>query len=243
MKAIRIYKIIKHFVVLILFALHLTCFAQHTLGVKAGGGLSKIPTARDEDLTVQKNYFTFSDAEGVYYDFRLKKRHSFSAELLFAQVRGKERLEYYSTGQAGNLTGYYFIEDYNRFISYVGIPVYYNFRHKGLHVNLGFQAMLAMKSRGRLKGENGQNSVSTPFDTKVNNLNISNYSYGPRAGLIVRVYKKLSAEAVLYYGINTVLADEPAFSYLWKIQQLTIGIKYRLYQTEYDPKKVNAVLE
>jgi hypothetical protein len=125
----------------------------------------------------------------------------------------------------------------------VGIPVYYNFRNKGLYVNLGFQTMFAMKSRGREKGERGQNSVPVSFDDKINQLNISNYSYGPRAGVIVHVYKKLSAEAVLYYGINTVLADDPVFSYLWKIQQLTIGIRYRLYQTEYDPKKVNAVLE
>ena len=233
----------RYFFVLLYALIYIPCSAQHTLGLKAGGGLSKIPTARNENLTVQKDYFTFSGAEGVYYDYRLKKRHSFSAELLFVQVRGTERLEYYSSGQAGNLTGYYFIEDYSRFICYAGIPVYYNFRYKGFHVNLGFQTMLAMKSRGRIKGETGQNSVSTPLDTKINKLDISNYSYGPRAGVIVRVYKKLSAEAVLYYGINTVLADQPAFSYLWKIQQLTIGIRYRLYQTEYDPKKVNAVLE
>jgi hypothetical protein len=112
----------KCFFVVILLIIYLPGSAQHTLGLKAGSGLSKIPTAKDQSLSAQKDYFTFSGAEGVYYDFRLKKRHSFSAELLFSQVRGKEHIEYYSSGQSGNLTGYYFIEDYRRFISYTGMP-------------------------------------------------------------------------------------------------------------------------
>ena len=233
----------KLFLILITIIVPLSVFGQHTFGFKASAGLSKIISTSDVKLTVHKNYFALSGAEGLFYNRRLRKKHLFGAELLFMQIRGKVHTENYASGQVGNLSGTYYIKDNWSFVSYVGVPIYYGFRYKKLNVNLGFQALLTMKSRGRIEGINGQNSVSVPYETKINKLDVSNYNYGPRAGIMFSFTRLISVEAVYYHGINNILVTDSTLNEAWTVRQITIGIRCKLYELEIDPKKINAVLE
>ena len=123
-------------------------FCQHIFYAKCDGGLSRIAAAADLDLTIHKNSFSFSGQEALVYNMLRKKRSLYGAELVFVQITGKERSENYESGIPGDLTGSYFTEDIRRIIYYFGIPVYYGFRYKKLNVNLGFQTLFTMKSRG-----------------------------------------------------------------------------------------------
>jgi len=223
-----------------MLAIHFSVFGQHVCGLKASGGLSKISTTADTNLTINKDCFAFSGAGGLYYNMRLKKSHLFGAELLFVLIRGKERSEVYESGQAGNLSGHYSINDTWRNVSYFGIPIYYGFKYKKLNINLGFQTLFTMKSKSRSKGLNGQNSVSVPYESRINMPDIATYNYGPRAGAMYYISKKISVEAIFYYGINTIYS---AVNDKWRARQITIGIRYQLFYLEPDPKKLNAILE
>ena len=223
-----------------------SALAQHILGFKADGGLSQIVATTNDSLSVHRNAFSFSGQEGMYYNFHLRRKALLGAELLFVQIRGNEHSEIYGSGQQGNLSGSYFIQDYRRTIYYFGLPVYYGFRYKKLNVNLGFQVLLTMKSKGHIMGTSGYNSVSSDYESRISKLDILGYSLGPRAGMMFTLTKKISIEAVYYLGINNVLVNDasvPAKWKEWRVHQLAIGIRYKVHEFEYEGKKINAVLD
>lgn len=230
------------------FFLLISCFisfassSQNTLGIKASGGASKISTTLQENLTVHKDHFNVSGATGLYYNMYLKKQSLLGAEVLFMVIRGKEHSEMYESGQAGNLTGNYAIEDITRQIIYLSVPLYYGFKYKKLNMNIGVQASFSQKSWEKTEGTRGQNSVSSNYSSRTEDLNITDYDFEPRAGLMFYISDNLCAEAVYLYGINSILKSNP-MNDKWKIQQLNIGLRFTFYEIVIDPKKINAVLD
>ncbi len=216
------------FLHLILFSLYsLLSFSQHDFGVKVNGGVSKITSKFNSDITTQKFYFVPSGQAGFFYSFSIKKSF-IGAETLFSQIEGKERLSIPIVDNNGNSAG----EDLDivyRHISYLSLPIYYGFKFKKLIINLGIQSSLALASSGEERGQFGGIVVSNNF-TK---LNIDNYDFGIRAGIFVSLSKKFSLEVNYYYGINNILSNSVNIpNWSWKVQQATIGIRYKLFSKE-----------
>ena len=226
--------------------IHFSASGQHVIGFKADAGLSQISTNITVRPTIHRDAFSFSGHEGAYYNFLRRRRTLLGAEIIFVHIRGKEHIEDYSSGSAGDLSGNYLIEDDRRMIHYLGIPLYYGFRFKKLNVNLGFQTLFAMKSRGRINTTSGYNSVSVDYESSINQLSISGYNFGPRAGVMFTLNKNVSVEAVYYYGLNDINVNDPTQPGKWKswrVQQFTIGIRYKAFELELEEKKINAELD
>ncbi len=219
------------FLNLIFFSLcSLLSFSQHDFGVKVNGGVSKITSKFNSDITTQKFYFVPSGQAGFLYSFSIRKSF-IGAEILFSQIEGKEQLTIPIIDNNGNSAG----EDIDiiyRHISYLSIPIYYGFKFKKLNINLGIQSSLALASSGEERGQFGGTAISNNFAK----LNIDNYDFGARAGMFINLSKRFSIDLNYYYGINNILNDNVNIpNWSWKVQQATIGLCYKLFSKERSP--------
>lgn len=211
---------------------NLTSFANQQWGIKAGGGLSKITSSIRTINATPITPFVPSGQVGLFYSYPLKGKSSLGAELLFSQIEGKEKLEFDLTDIDGNKAG--FASDIlYRHISYLSIPVYYGYTFKWLTFNGGLQVSYALASSGREKNnvivyEIGGKKES--YTNKTDDINITRFDFGPRAGVVYQLNSKMSVEASYYYGLNNILKDgSPA----WKlgVQQVSVGVRYALWNS------------
>jgi len=207
----------------------LTSFGQHDFGLKADGGVSRLTARFHSSQTTQKFPVSPSGQGGLFYNFNLGKTSLIGAELLFVQIEGKEKTETLETSEYNSLTGGAITTKVYRHISYFGLPVYYGLKIKRLTLDLGFQVNFTLASSGREKGQaTDGNGATASWDVKYAYLNIDNYDYGPRAGLMFRLSDKFSIEAIYYHGINNILANDIELTrWKWKVQQATLGLRYK----------------
>lgn len=222
----------KHLHILTILIFNFSVYGQQNIGIKANGGFSRIFIYDNStQQIVQKSYFVPSGQGGLFYNLPLGNKSLLGAELLFIQIEGKERLEIQATDQLGNPTGEIIIDNIDKHISYIGLPIYYGFKIKKLTLNLGVQTSFTFASSAREKGQapDGYGGIST-WDNKSDKLNIDAFDFGARAGLIFNLTNRFAIEGTYYYGINNVLKKNIYNTELkWKIQQMTIGLRYTFF--------------
>lgn len=218
--------------ILIVLLFNFSIYGQQNIGIKANGGLSRIFIYDNStQQIVQKSYFVPSGQGGLFYNLPLGNKSLLGSELLFVQIEGKERIEIPFTDQLGNPTGEFGIDNIDRHISYIGLPIYYGFKVKKLILNLGIQTSFTLVSSAREKGQSpdGYGGINT-WDNKSDKLNIDAFDFGARAGLIFNLTNRFAVEGTYYYGINNILKKNIYNTELkWKIQQMTIGLRYTLF--------------
>lgn len=223
-------KSIKLTLILTILITNLATYAQQQMGVKINGGLSKITISSEIVDNPFETHFVPSGQAGAYYHLPVRNAFSLGAELLFSQIEGKDRMEYDLTDLDGNIEGHVKSIGY-RHISYLSLPVYFGVTVKKLTLNAGFQLSYAFSSSGRTKSngtfyEQGQEQ-SYSSDSKSDNINIKIWDFGPRAGIIYPLTKRLDLEGTYYYGLNNIQKGEDP---MWKLkaQQITLGVRYAL---------------
>jgi opacity protein-like surface antigen len=201
--------------------------AQQDFGVKLNGGISKVEANRN--LTnPTKLGFAPSGHGGLFYNLHLGKRSSIGLELLFMQIEGKEHMKIIYTDRFGVPTGEYGTDDLNYHISYLSLPIYYGFKVKKFTFNIGAQAGIVLANNAREKTRVSYNGEPLSLENE-GRMNIDVYDFGARAGIIYNLYKKFSVEAVYYYGINNILAKTAPAGWNWTVQQLTLGVRYKIF--------------
>lgn len=220
------------FLLVIFIGFNVMAFGQQQLGVKASGGISRIYgslEARDLSPSATTTSFSPSIQAGLYYNLPMAKNAAIGAELLYSHVEGGQTHEWDYSGDVSNFT-------YEQ-ISYLSLPVYVGYTYKRLTINAGFQVSYAISSSGRQESsykiiEFDENADpiqrEESFVRELNDLDIKDFDFGPRAGFIYRLTNRLSMEGMFYYGIrniNQLKSSEEAL----KIQQMTVGIRYALW--------------
>lgn len=212
----------------IFFTICSTTSAQNDFGIKINGGLSKITANRELTNATSEYKFAPSGQGGLFYNLHPGKRSLIGAELLFSMIESKETMKITYNDKFGNPLNDYFITNLDYHISYFSIPVYYGYKIKGLTINLGAQASLALSSRGHWIGTAPSNGSILTFEGE-DELNIDSYDFGPRAGIMYDLSKRLAVEASYYYGINNILSNTAPPEWIWKIQQITLGLRYKFF--------------
>lgn len=157
------------------------------------------------------------------------KKSSLGAELLFSRVEAKEKWEASLTDENGRNIGHATALFYKH-ISYLSLPVYYGFNLKKLTINAGFQVSRVLASSGREKNDatiNEENVVPYNYDRKVDHINITNFDFGPKAGILYHLTDKLAIEGTYYYTLDNVDSRVPKVG-KWKVHQMTLGARYAL---------------
>ena len=215
-------------VTLTILLIHLASFGQHDLGLKVNGGLSYFSTkAKSTQPITQKFYFMASGQGGLFYNLHIHNKFLFGTEIVFMQIQGKELLKFELTDQYGNPTGQYSTNNIWRNISYLGIPIYFGYNYKKLNVNLGIQANYTLASNGHDKGQATFNGSVMTWSNHYDKLVIDSYDLGARGGILFRLSDKFSFEANYYYGFNNIVNKYLSKLWTWKVQQMTIGLRYK----------------
>lgn len=212
----------RHLITIMLLIIHLPVFGQHQLGLKANAGLSKISNSVDPGSLIYNNHFQFSASGGLFYNFQFGNKSILGADLLFSQIEGMEKFSIYINNGNDAISSF---DKIYKHISYLNLPIYYGLKVKKFIVNVGFQASLVLASGACEIGETSLNGNITTWDKKDDELNIDNYDFGPRAGIIYNITDKLSIEGTYYYGLNDI-ADNDGPNWGWKIQQAVVGLRY-----------------
>jgi hypothetical protein len=115
----------------------------------------------------------------------------------------------------------------------VSLPVYFGVTSKKFTLNAGFQLSYNFSSSGRGKNysiynEGGQEVIFSN-DTKIDDINIKKWDFGPRAGIISPITPRLAVEATYYYGLNNIQKGVAPYVWELKTQQLTVGVRYALW--------------
>jgi len=216
------------FILSIIIIFHPDAFAQ--FGIKASGGISRITNSKESSNVDVTTPFVPSGQGGIYYNLALSKKSSIGAELLFSQVEAKEKREVRFTDEYGSSIGQATALFYKH-ISYLSLPVYYGFNINKLTLNAGFQISRVLASSGREK--NDLTFYGFPHDeinssnVKMDDINITNFDLGPKAGIFYHLTQKLAVEGTYYYSIGNVNSRVPKVDKL-KVQQMTVGIRYAL---------------
>ncbi len=215
------------FSILILLTIRLTTFGQHDFGIKLNGGLSKITANKYISNVTSKYSFAPSGQGGLFYNLNYGKKSLIGVELLFSQIESKEESKATYT-YFGNPTEGFGITNIDYHISYFSIPIYYGFKIKKLTINLGVQTSFAFASRGHSidKTTYNGNTFTSENESK---LNIDKFDFGPRTGLLFNLSKRFAFEATYYYGLNNILSNTAPPDWKWKIQQITIGLRYKFF--------------
>lgn len=226
-------------ILLILTFIDLTSLGQQQFGIKVSGGLSRITNSLDLSNANRTIPFVPSGQCGLYYNLQFCKKSSLGAELLFSQIKGKEKTEMDLTGWDESESGH-FTSIYNRHISYLSLPVYYGFQIGKLSINAGFQVSCALLCSGREKTNIVINGTSETADNKYDDISIRKFDFGTKTGITYKLTDKLAFEGTYYYGLNSIQKGDPIFWKL-KVQQATIGIRYSLwYKGAKDGNKIGA---
>lgn len=218
----------KRYVVLsLLMAACLCSSGQQEAGFKVNGGLSKLIVDRDIVNTNSEYYFALSGQAGFFYNLHPGKRSVIGTELLFSQIEGREEMEIVYAGNVSNAPAAYGTSNIDYHISYIAVPVYFGFKMDALTLNIGVQASYALASLGQIRGRAPTNGTTVSFEQS-SELGINRFDYGARAGLMFNLSRLFDVEATYYYGANNL---SPAFNighWNWKIQQLTLGLRYKI---------------
>lgn len=207
--------------------------AQLSMGIVLNPAISYFSTKFDQSepsYSTQSFYPMPSVQGGLYVDYSLGEHSVLSAELLFLQVQGKEKMVTEAIGTNGELLGFTITEHISRGVSYFGVPIYYGYRFGKAEYNLGFQVNYAAASYGHEWG--GFTDTSDTYyswDNKANKLYIDKFSFGPRVGFRWQLASRWAINANYYFGLNNILADADISKYWhWKVQQFSVGVQFRL---------------
>jgi len=205
---------------IILFAVTISAFGQQTFGIKINAGISYLKTERvtyPPMPETQKFYSVFSGQGGLTYSYSFNSKFQIGTELLYSQIEGKEVLN----GLSGVLTnnafisdGHYEIDTY-RHIYYLGLPIYVGYNFNRLNINLGIH----------------NNGATDSYESESKKLDLNNLDYGLRFGVFYKLNEKYSIETNYYHGLSDIVnGGLISGSPVWSVQQLTVGIKYTLFE-------------
>ncbi|HEY3371570.1 MAG TPA: porin family protein [Prolixibacteraceae bacterium] len=222
------------FILSIVIVFGLNTFGQQQFGIKVSGGLSQITNSMKSSNYNITPSFVPSGLGGLYCNLSLGKNISFGTELIFSQIEGKEELVVERIMMEGNNLGHFTGITY-RHISYLSLPVYFGYTIKRLTINGGFQISYALASSGRKK-ENltfygFPRDETNSSNVKIDDIYIKKFDFGPRAGIVYHLTDRLAVEGTYYYGIHNIQNEDPEYGE-WKVQQMTLGIRYSLWSKE-----------
>lgn len=210
-------------------------FGQHNFGIKINPGVSyfstKAETNPPQNIT-QRFYPMPSGQAGFYYNYSFKDKFLIGTELLYVLIEGKEYFKLPFTDNNGNPTGEFSEEDIWRHISFVSVPVYVGYNFNKWNVNLGVQGNFVWESGGRVEGRATLYGTPYTWENSSDKLGINQYDYGIRAGVIYNLSARLSLEANYYMGLTNLIEDDDLAKYWdWRVQQLTVGVRFNLLAT------------
>lgn len=215
---------IKIFTFTLLFAAQFTLLGQEYYGLKFNAGISSISNTFNpinSRITVQS---APSAQLGFLYNYQATRRSTFGAEFLLTQIGGKETTESDLVGSSGDTLGVS-TSNFYQHITYLSIPMYYQYNLSKVSFNIGIQGSLAILKIAKSESQVIMNGNSSSSSNTIRDFDIDPYDFGIRTGIILKVNEKISIEGQYYHGLNDIRRAD-LLSFTRQISQTTIGLRY-----------------
>jgi len=206
--------------VLILFIFHWTSFGQNNLGVTIQGGFSQIESYSETNSF----HLALTGIAGLSYNYVLSKKSLLNAELIFQQMEDKSNINFNLTDDNGNNVGSFSGHTYKQ-LSYLGIQCLYGYKINKLTIQLGLRISRIVRDYLQIKGVADYNGSSTN-ENLYNQLYLKHFDLGPVGEIQYNLNSKFAIDASYYYGLNNI--SKNSLNPVWRIRQLTIGLRYTL---------------
>ena len=217
---------------ILLLIVTLVADAQHQFGIKINGAASKMTTVNLNIVKYNCQYRPSYNG-GLFYNFNLTQKSIIGAELLFAQIEGREHYEYISPFTTTLYTTT--LSDNDTHLSYLEIPIYYGLKFDKLTLRAGVLASVLLKasqySKGYTYASYGLGSLYDDYwDGKSNLTDVAPFDFGINAGILFNLSKKIAVECSYYQGFNYLIQNSDSSKKRnWKIQQISLGIRYAFF--------------
>lgn len=207
--------------------------AQYSLGVRIGAGASSIYNNWKPYEGTLTNYLAPSATAGLFSRVDVGNHVFCELQAIVMQAEGRQKAyfpnSYYY--QSGQKVFYSYSGDTRNHLTYLACPLYVGFKFKKLEILTGLQIARAL--RVATTGHYRTVVNDTVNDWKESNTyEVRHSGYRRTLGLCEGIYyqlgKHLKVGADYYFGVS----DLPRYNWLlnwwqpWRIQQVTIGIKY-----------------
>jgi Outer membrane protein beta-barrel domain len=223
----------KKILFLLSFLFVLSAFGQYSFGLKLNGGACYFTTKytfTPPSNSTQKFYLKPSGQGGAFFRYNLSDKFLLGADLLFLPIYGKEKLTSFVTDNNGNLTGEFYESILLRHYYYLGIPVYFGFSRNKFNYSIGMQTNIVIASGAEEIGNAYLQGQYYQWHNKAGKLVSRSYDIGIRLGLLYQANDRFSFEANYYYGLINLVNSKPINeNWFWRVQQMTLGINYRLW--------------
>lgn len=206
--------------------------AQHKIGLKFNAGVSKF--FRDYTYPLQNNFSISSKLEpsisaGAFYEYSFNDKSFLTAELLYTLINSHEDFESTRYDQNQDPIG----NEYSTItlsISYISLPILYGYRLGNFSFLAGMQvSQMVGDGSGTHEGKRIENGIETySWSFELAPLPIEGFDYGLKVGLFYDINENISIETNYYYGLNNLAPSE---STVFKIRQMVLGIRYKIYNT------------
>ncbi len=218
------------FVLVLFFGFCLSMSAQHSLGVKACAGLSYMHTrfaSSSPQLETNTFYPMPSGQIGIFRIIPLKENLILGTDALIVPIYGHEYLKLTLIDMQGKNVGESESHVY-RYVYYAGLPVYVGYKMNTFTALLGLQTNLAIASGGFAKERILYNGIENNSNSNANKLGIRKYDVGLHSGFLYALSDKYSIETNYYFGLTNILTNSFRQYANWKVQQLTVGVRYTI---------------
>lgn len=197
--------------------------AQHQIGIKLGGGISKIRNNMYlTDIGTPRVLYNISGRAGLQYTYGFSNNTTISSGLLINQINGKEKYRINSNFSMNKLE-----YEIRRNITYLSIPLQYGYTYKSIFLKTGIQTSFAMTSGGRATQESKtQDNEIVYSEYDFDNLNIDLFDLGFSSSIGYKFNNNIAVDFSYYHGINNILANN---TFVLRNRQLVLGIEYTFF--------------
>lgn len=216
------------------------------LGFKTSAGISEMYAG--PVFTHKKSRFYGPSANfGIYYHLHTNKKSLFGLDVMVMQLNAR---------QSGTASGYMYVynstrtaliwTDYRLFyltkyqLTYLCLPIYYGLMLRRLTLYAGVQVGFSLRTyfenyNLRYYPSLNQNESIDQRATFHGPFNSFRQNYGLRGELEYRLNDRLAISGAYYSGVNQLVLQDLFTRYngwrSWKLQQIALGVRYRLYKT------------
>ncbi len=213
----------KFLALIIVLLVHFLSYSQQELALEVGIGMSRIYNNNVSNLTRGQVKFERSESVQLIYTSLYDEHVGIRTGIKYVDLRGLNALDIFVAAP----TGLVFRTENSIRLQYLAFPLLFGYKKSKFQAFTGIQGAFLIRDRGVESGSLISMNQLIPFTADFDNLNLKNWDFGALVSLEYSAHKRFSFTLNYYHGTSNI-SDSQEINDIWKTQQATFGIKYKL---------------
>ena len=195
-------------------------------GISLSPGLSQQFFSSSFTFQTMSSPFVLSGNGGLFYEQKFGNRSRVGLELLWVQLTGRMESKFTLTDINGQSLGGESVFRNDTYISYIGLPIYYQFNLGKWGIKAGIQSLFFLFASGKAISDFPEGFQVEDSEVKLDDLAFNFMDYGPRLGVNYQINPRWRIRSNFYLGMSNIF-PRPVVSTL-KNRQLDIGVDFSI---------------